>query len=93
MDREEYQPVLITTSLAEKVPIWAKTFLGTDVKQVGFKITYKKFDDGLWFPVTYGGEFKFKALFVYARRVGVSLQNSAFQRASVESKVAFDQIP
>ncbi len=50
--RDEFQPVLITTRLAEKIPVWVKAVFGTDVKALGFKVTYKKFDQGLWFPVT-----------------------------------------
>lgn len=89
VDREDYQPVLITTHQVAKVPMLVKTLLGTNVQQLGFKVTYQKFDEGLWFPVTYGGEFRFRGLFFYARRVGISLQNSGFQRAVVESKVSF----
>ena len=53
----------------------------------------ERFDEGLWFPVTYGGEFKLKALFLYSRRIGISMQNSGFQHAVVESKVKFSGIP
>ncbi|MEO8027038.1 MAG: hypothetical protein ABI823_11215 [Bryobacteraceae bacterium] len=87
--RAEFQPVLITTRLAAKIPLWVKTALGTDVQQLGFKITYQKFDEGLWFPVNYGGEFKVRALFLYARKIGISVRNSDFQRAAVDSKVSF----
>jgi hypothetical protein len=90
--RDEFQPVLVATRLAPKVPVWVKTVLGTDVQQLGFKVSYQKFDDGVWFPVTYGGEFKFKALFFYSRRVGVSMKNSGFQRAVVDSKVRYADI-
>jgi hypothetical protein len=47
--REEYQLVLITTTLAEKVPLWVKAVFGTDVRELGFKVTYKKFDEGSGF--------------------------------------------
>ena len=93
VDRQEYQPVLITTWMAAKVPIVIRTLLGTNLQQLGFKVAYKKFDAGLWFPVTYGGEFKLRALFMYARRIGVSLQNSGFQRAVVDSKISFADVP
>lgn len=89
VDREEYQPVLVTTHLAAKVPLLVRTMLGTNLEHLGFKVTYKKFDTGLWFPVTYGGEFRVRALFLYARRVGISLQNSDFKRAEVTTKVEF----
>ncbi len=90
--RQEYQPVLITTHMVAKIPFAVKTMLGTDVQQLGFKVTYQKFDEGLWFPVTYGGEFKLKALFLYARRVGISMQNYGFRRAQTESKISFAEI-
>ena len=93
VDRAGYQPVLITTTLAAKVPLWVKTALGTDIKQLGFKVSYKKFDEGLWFPVTYGGEFRLKVLFLYSRRIAISMQNSGFQHAVVDSKVTFANIP
>lgn len=87
--REEYQPVLITTSLAAKVPLWVKTAFGTDIKHLGFKVTYQKFDEGLWFPVSYGGEFKLRVLFLYGRTVGISMHNTGFQRAAVESTIRY----
>ena len=92
IDREEYQPVLVTTYLAHGVPFIVKAALGTNVQQAGFKVTYRKFERGLWFTVTYGGEFKVRALFLYVRRVGISMQNSGFQRARVESTVKFEDI-
>ena len=61
IDKAEFQPLMITSHLACKIPVLVKTMLGTNVKQVGFKVTYQKFDDGIWFPVTYGGEFQFRA--------------------------------
>jgi len=93
VDKKEFQPVLVTSALAFKIPGWVKVIFGTNVQQLGFKVTYKKFDDGLWFPVTYGGEFKLKAVFFYSRRVGLSMQNSGFQRAAVDSKVSFGTLP
>jgi len=93
VDRDEFQPVLVTSRLAFNVPAWVKVIFGTNVQQLGFKVTYKKFDAGLWFPVTYGGEFKLKAVFFYSRRIAMSMQNSDFQRAVVNSKVKFGDFP
>jgi hypothetical protein len=93
VDRDEFQPVLVTSHLAFNIPAWVKVVFGTNVQQLGFKVTYKKFDEGLWFPVTYGGEFKLKAVFFYSRRIGMSLQNSDFHRAVVNSKVSFGDFP
>jgi hypothetical protein len=89
IDRDEFQPVLVTTWLAEQIPLWVKAVFGTDVKALGFKVTYKKFDDGLWFPVTYGGEFQLKALFLYSRKIGISMRNSDFHRSDVHSHITY----
>ena len=89
IDRDAFQPVLITTRLAEKIPLWVKAVFGTDIKALGFKVTYEKFDQGLWFPVTYGGEFQLKALFLYSRKIGISMRNSDFHRADVHSHVTY----
>ncbi len=75
-----------------EVPLWVKAMFGTDIQQLGFKVTYQKFDEGLWFPVTYGGEFKVKALFLYSRRIAISMKNSGFERAVVDSKVRYADI-
>ena len=89
IDKEACQPVLITTHLATGLPVAVKILLGTDVKQLGFKVTYQKFDDDVWFPVSYGGELRFRVLFLYARRVSMGLVNSDFERADVRSTVEF----
>lgn len=91
IDAREYQPVLVTTHLAKGIPLVVKTLLGTDLKQVGFKVSYRKFDEGLWFPVTYGGELKIRALFLYARSLAISVVNSEFKRANVQSAVTFEK--
>jgi hypothetical protein len=91
VDKNEFQPVLVTTFLAKNVPVLVQTLLGTNIRHLGFKLTYQRFDDGLWFPITYGGEFEVKAVFFYKRRFAVALTNSGFQRAAVTSKVEFEK--
>ena len=89
VDQEQFQPVLIVTELAKGVPLWIRTVFGTNVKQVGFKMAYEEFADGVWFPVTYGGEFKIKAFFFYKRTIAVSMVNTGFQHTEVTSSVDF----
>jgi hypothetical protein len=91
VSRDDYQPVLITTGLARKVPLLIRTMLGTNLHGLGFSVRYQKFDEGLWFPVSYGTEFRVRALFFYNRSIVVSLENTGFQRAKVESAIAFDE--
>jgi hypothetical protein len=91
IDKSDFAPVLITTHRARGIPVLVKTLLGTNVRQLGFKITYQKFDDGVWFPVSYSGEFKLRALFLYARTISMGLVNSDFRHADVQSAVRFDK--
>jgi hypothetical protein len=89
IDAAEYQPVVVNTKFTG-IPMAVKVLLGTDVKGLGFTVTYEKFDDGVWFPVSYGGEFHIRAVFFYARNMSISMVNSGFTRAKVSSKIAYD---
>ena len=89
IDMKEYQPVLVTSWLAKGIPMAVQILLGTNIKHLGFKVTYQKFDEGLWFPVTYGGEFYVRAVFFYKRTMAMSVVNSGFQRADITSTVSF----
>jgi hypothetical protein len=88
----DFQPVTITTKLAKKVPFLVRTALGTNLPGLGFSIQYEKFDNGVWFPVSYGTEFRVHVLFVYSRQVSISLVNSDFRRADVQTAVEFEKV-
>lgn len=90
IDAAECQPIVVNTKLAFRIPMAVKILLGTDVKGLGFTVTYEKFGDGVWFPVSYGGEFHVRAVFFYARNMSISMENSGFTRAKVSSKIAYD---
>ena len=89
IERNEYQPVLVTSAWAGKVPVAVTIALGTNVKQIGAKITYKRFDKGVWFPVELGGEMKVRVLFLYARTIAFSASNAGFRKADVRSSIEF----
>jgi hypothetical protein len=91
IDKTDFSPVLITTHLAKGVPLAVKIFLGTNIRQIGFKLTYEKVGDGVWFPVNYSGEFGLRILFGYARTIGVGMVNSGFRKADVQSTVEFEK--
>ncbi len=93
VDANEFQPVMVTTRLARKIPMLVRTALGTNLKGLGFKITYDRFDEGLWFPVTYGGEFELKAVFFYKRKMAIALRNHDFQHARVDTRVTYGTPP
>ncbi len=89
IDAQEYQPVWVETKLAWKVPGLVKVLLGTNVEGLGFSVSYAKFADGVWFPVSYGGEFYVRAVFFYARNISVSLENKGFSRAQAATSIHY----
>ena len=89
IDARESQPVLVSTSLAWKMPGVVKVLLGTDIKGLGFSVTYQKFDDGVWFPVSYGGEFEVRGVFFYKRKISVAMVNSDFRKTDVKSTLLY----
>jgi hypothetical protein len=89
IDAAEFQPVTVYTTMAIRIPRAVKILLGTDIRGLGFSITYQRFDDGIWFPVSYGGEFQVRALFFYGRKISVSMVNENFRRTRVDSHITY----
>ena len=89
IDAAEFQPVFVHTSLALRIPLFVKTLFGTNIKGLGFSVSYQKFEDGVWFPVSYGGEFEVRAVFFYKRKISVAMSNTDFRRAHVDSSVTY----
>ena len=94
VDAEELMPVRIETKLARGIPWAVRTFLGTNVQQLGFSITYARqaLPDGTaaWFPATYGTEFKLNVLFFFKRTLSLSLESFDFRRTGAESTIEFE---
>ena len=90
IDAAECQPLMVSTKFATHIPMAVKVLLGTDIKGLGFTLNYERFDDGIWFPVSYGGEFHVRAAFFYARNMSIDMVNSGFTRAKISSKIAYD---
>jgi hypothetical protein len=89
IDKEEFEPVNVFTKLSRKIPFFVRTVLGTDLPGVGFSVTYARQPDGVWFPVSFGTEFRLRAVFFINRDLSVSLQNSGFQHTHVDSKIDY----
>lgn len=87
IDKAEFQPLSVYTRLARKIPLFVRTVLGTNLPGLGFNVEYRRFDEGVWFPVSFGTEFRLHAVFFINRDITVSLENSGFQRTNVKSKV------
>jgi hypothetical protein len=87
IDAAEFQPVRVFTKLSHRIPFAVRTFLGTDLPGIGFNVVYTRQEDGVWFPSTFGTEFRIHALFFINREMTVSLENTGFQHTHVESKM------
>ncbi len=71
------------------MPWGVKVFLGTNVQQSGFSVTYHRLDENVWFPTGYGTEFRFNALWAYRRTVTLSLESSGFRRTGATSQIEY----
>ena len=91
IDKKDFQPIHVATKLSRRLPILVRTMLGTDVPGLGFNVEYRRFPGGVWFPVSFGTEFRVRAVFFINRDISVSLENKRFERAKVDSSIQFAQ--
>ena len=89
IDKEDFQPITVFTKLSRRIPFFVRTMLGTDLPGLGFNVEYRRFDDGVWFPVSFGTEFRLHAVFFINRQITISLENSGFRRAQVDSSIQY----
>lgn len=87
IDQEEFEPLRVYTKLSRRIPLFVRTLLGTDLPGLGFNVQYRRFDKNVWFPVSFGTEFRLRAVFFINRDITVSLENSAFERTKVQSRI------
>lgn len=87
IDKEEFQPVLVFTKLSRKLPLLVRGALGTDLPGIGFSVHYRREPDGVWFPSSFGTEFRLKVLFFLKRDISLSLDNRDFKHTHVDSKI------
>lgn len=90
VEKETFQPVFISSFLEFKMPLAIKVFLGTNLRDLGFKIEYGKFGD-VWFPVRGSGEFKVDAIWFFKRNGSYSMKCYDFQKATADSTITFTQ--
>jgi hypothetical protein len=87
IDAEELQVVNVYTKLSRRIPFAVRTFLGTDLPGVGFNVKYQRLEKDVWFPVSFGTEFRLHVLFFIKRDISVSADCSGFKRADVASTI------
>lgn len=87
IDTKEFQPVVISTAMARKIPFVARTLLGTNVPGLGFTVIYAPQSDDVWFPVSFGSEFGLRVLFLIHRTIVIDAQNRNFEKTHVNSRI------
>jgi len=93
VDTTAFQPVLVTTGMARKIPFAVRTLLGTNFPGLGFTVTYAPQPDGVWFPVTFSTEFKIHVLYFFHRQVILNAENRDFEKTHVTSRIVGDATP
>ena len=87
IDTTAYQPVLVTTEMARKIPFAVRTFLGTNVPGLGFTVVYAPQADGVWFPTSFSTEFKIHVLYFFNREIVLDAQNREFEKTHSTSRM------
>ncbi|MGP0074358.1 MAG: hypothetical protein ACLPWF_20780 [Bryobacteraceae bacterium] len=87
IDAAVFEPVVVSTGMARKVPFAVRTLLGTNLPGLGFTVTYAPLQDGVWVPASFGTEFKIHVLFFYARDITINVENRDFVKTHVESNI------
>jgi hypothetical protein len=91
IDTKAFQPVLVHTTMARNIPFAVRTLLGTSVPGLGFTVTYAPqpadTPDALWFPISFGTEFKLHVLFVFNRTIVLDVRNHDFEQTHVHSTI------
>ena len=99
IDTTAYEPVVVRTTMSRKIPFAVRAMLGTNLPGLGFTVIYAPEPGGVWFPVSFGTEFKIKVLFFFHREIILSASNRDFQQTHVTSTIlpakpgAVDTIP
>jgi hypothetical protein len=87
IDAAEFQPVRVFTRLSRRIPLLVRA-TWFDLPGFGFDVVYKRLQDGVWFPSTFGTEFQMRVgpLPIFNRDVSISLKNSEFEHVHVATK-------
>lgn len=87
VDSTAFEPVVVSTGLSRNFPFAVRALLGTNAPGLGFTVVYAPQPDGVWFPVSFGTEFKVHVLFFFKREIVIDAHNRDFEKTSVSSKI------
>ena len=88
IDKEEFQPVRVFTKMSRKLPFFVRGVLGVNLPGVGFTVDYQRIEKDVWFPKSYGAEFRIALFHVMSRDIAISMLSSEFEKTHVESKIS-----
>jgi hypothetical protein len=89
IDAADLEPVRVYTKLSRPIPFLIRKFL-VDLPGLGFDVEYARQPDGVWFPASFGTEFRVRVLMFWARNIIVSMTNSDFEHARVQHSIRFE---
>ncbi len=90
IDATDFQPVRVYTKLSRPLPFLLRTLV-VDLPGLGFNVQYQRQADGVWFPASFGTEFRIHLFMVWGRTVMISLQNTEFERTHVQHQITYEQ--
>jgi len=93
VDEQAFQPVMVTTGMARKIPFAVRTLLGTNLPGLGFTVVYAPQADGVWFPATFSSEFKIHVLYFFHRDIVLNAENREFEKTHVTSRILEEMTP
>ena len=93
IDTASFEPVVIRTALSRNLPLSVRVLLGTNVPGIGFTAIYAPQSDGVWFPVSFGSEFKIHVLFLFSRQIVIAAENRDFEKTHVTSTILDAETP
>jgi hypothetical protein len=93
VDEDEFEPISVYTRLSRRIPLFVRTVLGTDLPGLGFSTRYTRIDKDVWFPVTFGTEFRLHAVFFINRTITVAMESKNFRRATADSRISYGDTP
>jgi hypothetical protein len=73
--------------LSRNIPLAVRALLGTNTPGLGFTVAYAPQPDGVWFPVSFGTEFKVHVLFFFSREILIDAENRDFEKTHVNAKI------
>ena len=91
IDATDFQPVRVYTKLSRPLPFLLRKLV-IDLPGLGFNVQYQRQPEGVWFPTSFGTEFRIHLFMVWGRTVMISLQNTDFERTHVEHQISYEPL-